>query len=41
MDEMREKLIELLKEADKYEFEATKKSGVYDSEAGGGILPTT
>lgn len=38
MDEMREKLIELLKEADRYEFETTRKSGIYDREAGWGYI---
>ena len=35
---MKEKLVELLKKADRYEFETTKKSGVYDSEAGWGYI---
>ena len=36
--DVREKLVELLKEADRYEFEKTKESGVYDSEAAWGYI---
>jgi hypothetical protein len=35
---MREKLIELLKEADRYEFEEQKKSGTFSAEAGWKLL---
>lgn len=34
----REKLIELLKAADRYEFEETRNSGVYDREASWGYI---
>jgi hypothetical protein len=34
----REKLIELLKAADRYEFEETRNSGVYDREAAWGYI---
>ena len=36
--DVREKLVELLKEADRYEFEKAKESGVYDSEAAWGYI---
>lgn len=38
MPDIKEKLVELLKEADRYEFEKTKESGVYDSEAAWGYI---